>query len=83
MGEALPERMAWRVRLNDFCGVIIFAKSGAQARWIAVREWRDAGYGARKEWPTSLIARRAESYDNSSWRTRPQAAFSEFHVPLS
>lgn len=42
---------------------IVFAKNAAQAKWRAVKGWRDAGYGGKRQWPC-VSARRNPRYDN-------------------
>jgi hypothetical protein len=53
---------AYRVTIYDL-SCIVFAETNKQARWFAVKGWRDAGMGPRRgSWP-ECSARRVESYD--------------------
>lgn len=54
--------LGWDVTLDDN-SCIVFAKNAAQARWRAVKGWRDAGIGGRRQWPT-VSARRNPRYDS-------------------
>lgn len=75
--------VAWRVRLEDFDWCIIFAATAAKAKWIAVRGWREAGYGADGRWPTSLTVRRADHYDSHPHKSHPNIAYNELYMGLS
>lgn len=61
MGVGCGALLGWDVKLYEM-SCVVFAKSAAQARWLAVKGWRDAGYGGRRQWPT-VSARRNPRYD--------------------
>jgi len=54
---------------------IVFAKNAAQAKWRAVKGWRDAGYGGKRQWP-SVSARR-----NPRWDSFPHKDQSRCWIP--
>lgn len=73
-----PPRLAWSVEI-DTMNAIVFAETAPKARWIAVKAYREAGYGLRGSWP-SCCARRCERHDNSVLRDRPQQAWTPSYV---
>ena len=50
---------------------IVFAATASKARWLAVKGYREAGYGSIGAWP-SPHAKRAEIYDNSPLKLKAQ-----------
>ena len=64
---AKPKAVAWRVEINSL-GCIVFAATKAKAKWIAVRSWREAGYGHRGEWPSIQCGRRPDLDGKLGWR---------------
>lgn len=59
---------------------VAFAKNAAQARWLAVKGWRNAGMGGRREWP-NVSARRAPQFDKFPLRdSRPGQCWTPDYV---
>lgn len=67
------EPLAWEVEINSLL-LIVFAPTKPKARWIAVRSYREAGYGREGVWPP-VTAKRVPSLDKSSLRHRAQKAW--------
>lgn len=57
------DKPAWKVTVNGV-DCIVFASGPGKAKWMAVKSWRDSGYGKRGEWPLLSIAR-APEFDRS------------------
>lgn len=70
--------VAWTVRIDGMC-CVAFAPTKPKAQWVAVRAYREAGYGLAGSWP-STITRRAECYDRCTLRHLKQKAWAEEHV---
>lgn len=64
----------------DFDTIIVFATTASKAKWIAVRGWREAGYGSGLRWPTTLTVSRADIYDNHPNKNRPPVAYNELYM---
>ena len=48
--------LAFDVTIEEYSSVV-FAANAAQARWRAVKIWRDVGLGGRREWPSVRASR--------------------------
>lgn len=70
--------VAWEVVIYDL-RAIVFATTAPKARWLAVKGYREAGYGRRGAWP-SVRAMRAERYDRSVLRSGEQKCWTESYV---
>jgi hypothetical protein len=70
--------VAWEVEINDM-SAIVFAATAPKARWLAVKGYREAGYGSRREWP-SVKAKRVERYDRSVLRSHEQKCWTPSYV---
>ena len=65
------ELVAWIVDIFAFPEVVCFATSEAKAKWIAIKAYRNAGYGSRGSWP-DIICKRGSDYDR--FINRPDCA---------
>lgn len=74
----MSESVAWFVEVNSMT-CIVFASTLAKAKWIAVRGYREAGYGRRGMWPPTGGARRPQ-YDRSPLRDKTPRPWTEDHV---
>ncbi len=70
-----PKKVAWRVTIDDK-SCIVFAPTKPKARWIAVRSYREAGYGRPDVWPNAVAAREP-MYDGSRLAERESRAWTE------
>jgi hypothetical protein len=69
---------AFGVRVNGtLC--IVFAATRPKAKWVAVKAYREAGYGKRGEWPIISICRDPMYDDHHFSRSAPRA-YTEEHV---
>ncbi len=67
-----PPTEAYRVTVYKM-ECIVFANSNAQARWFAVKGWRDAGFGPRRgSWP-ECSAKRVPHLDKFPHAQTPRA----------
>lgn len=77
------ENVAWLVEINDHAPCVVFAPTKPKARWLAVKNYREAGYGrGRGDWP-SVVAWRAPQYDKSPLASQPPKAWCEDYVQCS
>ena len=72
------QRVAYLVEINDMA-CIVFATTPAKARWIAVKGYRDAGYGRRGEWPRPT-AKRIPLHDGCLLRHKNEQPWTEEYV---
>lgn len=70
--------IAWHVEVDSMT-CIVFAPTLPKAKWIAVKGYRDAGYGRKGEWPP-VSAGRAERFDRSPLRNQPPRPWTEDYV---
>ena len=69
---------AWIVTIDNI-DAVVFAPTRGKASWIAVRSYREAGYGTRNEWPSVRVAR-AKRYDVSRCQNNPDRCWDEHYV---
>lgn len=70
--EAIP-KVAWEVEIHGVV-CVVFAATKPKANWIAVKAFREAGWGRRGEWPRPKAVR-APSLDKSYLRDDPPRAY--------
>lgn len=79
MSEEKPMAVAWEVEVNDH-RCIVFATTAPKARWIAVKGWREAGYGRKGEWPSVSAGRRPYLDSRLGGAIQAGRAYSEEYV---
>ncbi len=75
---AEAKALAWFVEVDSMT-CVVFAATAAKAKWIAVKGYRDAGYGNRGTWPPTSVGRR-ERYDKSPLRHQKPRPWTEDYV---
>lgn len=60
----MSELLAFEVEIQGM-RVVVFAWTAAKARWLAVKDYRAAGYGTRGDWPRPESHRLPEYDDHS------------------
>lgn len=73
-----PAILAWEVEINAM-RCIVFAATRDKAKWVAVKAYREAYGGGRKEWPNPAAVR-APRFESSLLRNEPPRAWSESYV---
>jgi len=76
--SASTDLLAWSVEI-DSMSCIVFAATRSKAQWIAVKGYRDAGFGRPGEWPRAKAVR-AERYDASALRDQGPRGWTEEYV---
>ena len=77
MSDDIP-RVCWEVEIEGM-SCFVFATTFAKAKWIAVRSYREAGYGSDGRWPYVTAVRR-ERHDKSPARLQPARAYGEDYL---
>jgi hypothetical protein len=72
------ELVAWSVEVSSI-PCVVFASSWPKAKWIAVKSYREAGYGVKGSWP-SCRGGRTKEYDGSTLKKDGPRAYSEGYV---
>ena len=74
-----PDVLAWRIEIQDMSGICA-AASAPKARWIAVRNYWEAGYGRKGLWPRP-VAVREPRFDNHPTLVRdPHRIYNEQYL---
>lgn len=77
-GAEEAQALAWIVEINSLT-CIVFATTLPKAKWIALRGYREAGYGRCGQWPTTS-AGRMPRYDKSPLRFKKSQPWVEDYV---
>lgn len=77
-GVTATELVAFDVEIYSL-HCIVFAANAGKARWIAVKGYRDAGYGHRRQWPYPR-AHRVPRYDRNPLKDRESRCWSPEYV---
>ena len=70
--------VCWGVEIYEMT-TYVFATTKAKAQWIAVRGYREAGFGRSGQWPPAR-AFRAPRYDACTLKDQPGRCWGEDYV---